>query len=227
MAEQLAAEHRASLLSQAEAHGVAAAYRDFRRPGILLREPVRRWPRTFIVVRPITAADGPALRREFERLSARSRMQRFLALKQHLNSAEVRYLTEVDHIRHEALVAVTRFTRRPLGVARYVRHPDDPLTADIAVTVVDAWQGLGVGTELAHRLIASAVAGGVRRFTADTLSDNVGARRLLRGLGLPVRVVGREGPVIHYEVDLHNGAVRVPSQREPATVAALRSAACR
>jgi len=227
IAEQLAAERRAALVAQAEAHGAVAALRQPRSPGIVLRSAVRRWPDQLISVRPITAADGPALRREFEQLSPTSRMQRFLSLKGQLSDAEVHYLTDVDHVGHEALVATLRVTHRPLGVARWVRHRDDPCAADIAMTILDAWQGLGIGTELAHRLMRSAVDAGIRRFTADVLMDNAGARRLIRGLSPSVRVVGRDGPVVHYEVDLADGAVYVPAQREQVSLSALRSAACR
>ena len=160
-------------------------------------------------------------------MSARTRLQRFLALKQNLSDAEVRYLSDVDHVGHEALVASTRITHRPLGVARWVRHADDPLVADIAVTIVDAWQGMGVGTELARQLVTSALDAGVRRFTADVLIDNAGARKLVRGLGTAVRVVGRDGPIVHYEVELSGPLIELPAQRQQVTVPALRSAACR
>jgi GNAT superfamily N-acetyltransferase len=227
IAEQLAAERRADLLAQADAHGAAAALRERRAPGVVLRRAVQRWPDQLIAVRPITVADGPALRREFEQLSARSRMQRFLSLKGQLSDAEVRYLTDVDHVSHEALVATMRVTHRPLGIARWIRDRDDPCAADIAMTIVDAWQGLGIGTGLAQHLVDSAVAAGIERFTADVLTDNAGARRLVRGLSPSVRLVGRDGPVVHYEVDLADGAVHVPAQREQVSLTALRSAACR
>ena len=214
-------------MARAETHAVVAALRQRRMPGVVLRSAVRRWPEQVVAVRPITAADGPALRREFEQLSARSRMQRFLSLKGQLSDAEVRYLTDVDHVSHEALVATMRLTHRPLGVARWIRHRDDPCAADIAMTILDAWQGLGIGTELAHRLVDSAVAQGIRRFTADVFTDNAGARRLVRGLSPSVRVVSRDGPVVHYEVELTDGPVYVPAQREQVSLPALRSAACR
>jgi hypothetical protein len=71
------------------------------------------------------------------------------------------------------------------------------------------------------------MAGGLRRFTADVLTVNAGARRLVRGLSPSVRLVGRDGPVVHYEVDLVDDEVDVPAQREQVSLSALRSAACR
>ena len=42
----------------------------------------------------------------------------------------------------------------PLGVARFVRR-DEPGTAEVAVTVVDDWQGRGVATALLERLTSA------------------------------------------------------------------------
>ena len=53
-----------------------------------------------------------------------------------------------------------------MGIARYVRDRDDPQTAEIAVTVVDDWQGRGLGTELLTQLSGRARREGVLRFTA-------------------------------------------------------------
>ena len=68
--------------------------------------------------------------------------------KNELSPAELRYFTEIDHHDHEALGAVDRANGRGVGVARYVRSLEDSQTAELAVTVVDEWQGRGLGTEL-------------------------------------------------------------------------------
>jgi RimJ/RimL family protein N-acetyltransferase len=153
-------------------------------------------------IRPIRTTDAGLLTEAFERLSPESRRLRFLAPKHSLTSAEVRYFTDVDHHDHEALVAVHPLTGRGIGVARYVRHRDDPDAAEFAVTVVDEWQGRNLGAALVTRLMARATSEGVSRFTALISTDNMRMRRLLKKLPGTVRFVEREADALVYEIDL-------------------------
>ena len=146
---------------------------------------VRRLPDgSPLVVRPIRADDKRLLEQGLANLSARSVERRFLAPKPRFSRAELRYLTEVDGRDHVALVAEspTQPARRLVGVARFVRLPDDPAAAEAAIVVADDWQGRGVGSVLARELAARARGLGVRRFTATMASDNEPARRLLQKL---------------------------------------------
>ena len=87
-----------------------------------------------------------------------------------------------------------------MGIARYVRHRDDPHTAEIAVTIVDDWQGRGLGTELLTRLSDRACQEGIRRFTAAVAADNAAMAGLLRNFG--GEQVRREFGTHEYEIDL-------------------------
>jgi RimJ/RimL family protein N-acetyltransferase len=138
-------------------------------------------------VRPITSGDRDALDAGFRRLSARTRARRFLSPKHELSSRELRHLTEIDHQSHEALVAIDPVAGEGVAVARYAAWPDRPGVADVAVTVVDAWQGRGVGTALCQRLLGRAREEGIERLTATTMSDNSAARALLARLGFRTR----------------------------------------
>ena len=122
-------------------------------------------------VRPIQAGDKAALVEAFQHLSQQSAYRRFLAPVKRLTETELAYLTELDHEAHEALIALTE-TGELVGVARYVRDPDDPKRAEVAVTVRDEWQGRGVGTALLGLLARRAVANGVERFTGVCLAEN-------------------------------------------------------
>src|SRR5688572_16345730 len=114
-------------------------------------------------VRPIRRSDAKLLLRGFERLSDESRYQRFLSPMPELSESMVRYLTDVDHHDHEALVALDDASGEGVGVARFVRDPQRPERAEAAVTVIDDWQGRGVGT-----LLLELLAGRARQEGIDT-----------------------------------------------------------
>ena len=125
---------------------------------------------------------------------------RFLARKKELSPAELRYFTDVDHHDHEALGALDHADGRGVGVARYVRDAEDPQAAEIAVTIVDDWQGRGLGTELLAQLSERARQEGIRRFTALVAADNAAVAGLLQNTGAELV---RHGPgTIDYEIAL-------------------------
>jgi GNAT superfamily N-acetyltransferase len=121
-------------------------------------DPVRRRLRdgTEIDVRPIRADDKERLAAGFERLSPESRYRRFFSPAASLTPSQLRYLTEVDHHGHEALLALEAGTDNGVGVARFVRTGGDPPVAEVAVAVVDDGQGRGVATTLLDDLAARA-----------------------------------------------------------------------
>ena len=135
-----------------------------------------------VTTRPVRPDDGPLFCRLWDRLSPETVYRRFHAPLQR-PPADARRLVEVDHDLREALVAVVG--GEVVGVARYDRSPVDPATADVAVVVEDAWQGVGVGRQLLGELTQLAARRGVRTLHADVQADNdrmVGLiRRLLPG----------------------------------------------
>jgi RimJ/RimL family protein N-acetyltransferase len=134
-----------------------------------------------VFIRPIAPGDKDKLARGLRQLSEESIRKRFLAAKPRFTGAELRYLTEVDGVNHIALVAVLEDDPDQLvAVARCVRLPDRPATAEMAIVVGDPWQNQGLGRALATALADAAVAVGIRRFAATVLGDNEAARRLMR-----------------------------------------------
>jgi RimJ/RimL family protein N-acetyltransferase len=187
---------------------VAADAKPARGAAVVLRDG------SAVLIRPVRGADAPLLAEGFTRLSARSRRMRFLMRKDELSAAELRYFTDVDHHDHEALGAVSRDHGLGVGVARYVRDADDPRAAEIAVTVVDDWQGRGLGTELLAQLSERARQEGIRRFTALAAADNAPVAGLLRNMG--AELVGNGPDAVEYEIALAPSDERVPGWRAPA-----------
>jgi RimJ/RimL family protein N-acetyltransferase len=134
-----------------------------------------------LVMRPIEATDKGALENGFNRLSDESRYRRFFAPLNRLSPMDLRYLTEVDHHDHEAIIAFEPGTGATVGVARFVRSPT-PHVAEVAVTVVDDWQGHGVATAMLEALVERAREEGITHFVAVILEENDAAIELFEQL---------------------------------------------
>ena len=153
------------------------------------------------LVAPLHVDDRGRFLGAFARLSPESIYRRFMAPVERLSESQLRYLLEIDHRSHEALLAVDEDAGDAVGVARFVRLPDRPDVAEAAAVVIDEWQGYGLGTALCRLLAERAVEVGVERFEAILLIDNEPMMALLESLG-PVRTIAREGATIAVEVDL-------------------------
>ena len=149
---------------------------------------------TRIVIRAIRPDDKPLLSEALPRLSPQSSFARFLTLKSSFSADELRYLTEIDGVAHVAFVAVLADDRQRLvGVGRYVRLPDDPSTAEVAVVIADEFQTQGLGSRLGLLLADHARAHGVERFVATMLSDNLAAHRLFAKISARLETVTTDG----------------------------------
>ena len=135
---------------------------------------------TQILIRPIEPGDKARLSLALGRLSERSIHRRFLSAKPKLSSTELRYLTEIDGRDHIALVAFLADDPDSIvAVARCVRFPDEPDTAEFAIVVGDPLQGRGLGSLLARELATAARSAGIRRFFAPMAGENIAVRRLI------------------------------------------------
>jgi RimJ/RimL family protein N-acetyltransferase len=153
-----------------------------------------------VLVRPIEPGDKGALESAFAHLSEESRYQRFMAPIAELSDSQLRYLTEVDHHDHEALIAFDAGSGNAVGVARFVRLAE-PSRAEAAITVIDDWQGRGLGTGLCQLLAERARAEGVERFSALLLAENEQIHDVLSSLG-PAKVLSREAGTVEVEVEI-------------------------
>jgi ketosteroid isomerase-like protein/RimJ/RimL family protein N-acetyltransferase len=155
---------------------------------------------TRLRLRPIDSDDRDGLAALFARLTPESRRRRFLSPKRELTPRELTYLTDIDHVHHEAIAAVDQRDGSIVGVGRYARGADRPRVAEVAVEVADELQSMGIGTALARCTVQRARANGFTLLTATTLSENRPARTLLRRLGFRARP--SQGSEIEHELEL-------------------------
>jgi GNAT superfamily N-acetyltransferase len=172
--------------------------------------------------RLIRSTDKRLLVRALSKLSPESQYRRFLTAKARLTDAELRYLTEMDGVRHLAIGAARLDSRgrerEGLGVARYIVLPGETAVAEAAVTIIDTAQGRGLGRMLLRRLAQAARFHGVSHFRATVLATNLPMRRLLEDVAQGSIVVAQDGSLVELDVpisplptdDLVDGIQRSP-----------------
>ena len=151
-------------------------------------------------IRPVRPDDAQALVRAYANLGEQSRYRRFFTVMPQLPESTLKAAVEVDHTDHEALVAVPLLSAEIVGECRFIRLTDQPDTAEVGVTVVDAWQGRGLGSALLARLSERAAEAGIEYFTAEVLAENRTMLALLPGLGQVE--TESHGPVVTARVEL-------------------------
>jgi RimJ/RimL family protein N-acetyltransferase len=146
--------------------------------------------------------DREMLLEAFGELSPESRYTRWGYAKTHLTDDEIERLATADGDNDLPLAAIELYPsgreRAGAGLARFVRDPDDPSTAEISLTVVDEWQGQGVGRLLLDRLLAAMAEAGVRRARGRMLAANEPMRRLIARYAEPGDFWS-DGPATEFE----------------------------
>jgi RimJ/RimL family protein N-acetyltransferase len=134
----------------------------------------------------VLPGDREAIRLGYDPLSPQSRYHRFLTGVPHLTEPLLDHLVdEVDGVDHVALVLFVLDDDNlgvPAGVGRIIRYPDDPTCADVAVTVLDHWQGQGVATALLAELLRQRPYG-VTTLRTTVAEDNPPSLAMLKRLG--------------------------------------------
>jgi RimJ/RimL family protein N-acetyltransferase len=157
---------------------------------------------TRVRIRPIAPKDKERISEGWQYLSMNTRYLRFLHPKSSLSRWELAYLTEIDYHDHFAWGAelVDDPAHLGIGIARYIRDPEDPTVAEAAITVVDAYQRLGLGRVLLQALTEAAQQNGVERFRAEVSAGNEQVISSLTRLG--ARAARTEDSAVSLELHL-------------------------
>lgn len=142
---------------------------------------------TLVTVRPLQPDDAPLLVEIFGRLGPESRYRRFN--ESVVNADDDRVWAEAEQIAHAvmrnsrgllAFADTPDIENTPIGGVRYVMT--GPEEAELAVSVVDEYQGRGIGTRLVELMVEEARAAGLKRLVGLVRNDNAGVFGLLRKL---------------------------------------------
>jgi RimJ/RimL family protein N-acetyltransferase len=146
-----------------------------------------------LTVRELGPHDAEVLDTVFAGLSTLSRFRRFHGAMPRMPAPTRTLLAAVDGRRHMALGAFVG--PEPVGIARLIAI--GPGRADLAVEVVDEWQGNGIGARLVREVVALGRARGITEVVAEVLAENGAMRRVL-ALTFPELLVTGSGPEITY-----------------------------
>lgn len=142
----------------------------------------------------------------FRELGPESRHLRFFTAVRELTPELRRRLREVDGQQHAAVIAFDAALRdgghpegKPVGVARWISGPTGP--PELSVTVIDDYQGMGVGSRLMDALLALARKRGVTRIVADILRENTGMRGLVNRYRAVIQR-SDDPTVVRYRIDV-------------------------
>jgi GNAT superfamily N-acetyltransferase len=141
-------------------------------------------PTCFVRIRELGPDDGDVVDVVFAGLSPRSRYLRFQSPVAELSAAARRSLTALDGRTHVALAAFTQ--GRPIGIVRIMDLGDG--RGELAVEVVDRWQGCAVGTRLLRAARDRAAELGYRELVGEVLVVNAAAYAAVRRVFLVTRV---------------------------------------
>ena len=153
-------------------------------------------------LRPVLPSDRDGIAAAYGRLSRESKRMRFFVPLAELTPEMLSELSEVDHFDRAAWLAQVEQDGRwtGIGIARYIRDPQRPETAEAAVTVIDSFQGHGIGTVLLEILTFAALDHGISTFVGQVLRDNDRMLSVLRHAHAHFEF--DEPGVLRFEIDL-------------------------
>ena len=117
-------------------------------------------------------------------LSNESIRHRFLGSKKEFSQVELDYFTKLDGWNHYAIGMEEReFPKRGIATARLVRSLADPVEAEIAITIIDDYQAIGLGTLLMRLIVLAASEREIERLSFTFMPQNEGIIKLINIIG--------------------------------------------
>ena len=146
--------------------------------------------------------DRERLLNGFDRISRKTNIDRFHTFKKAFSEDEIQYLLNLDNVNQLAIGAIDCSKRRDVGIglARYVRTEPQSEQAEVAIIIIDAYQGRGLAKILCLELMKEAYRNNIRTFINFVKKDNQAVLQLLKSLG--ARKIFEDEHVFEFAVDL-------------------------
>lgn len=181
----------------------------------------------------VTPAHAPRFTAGYGQLSEQSRRMRFFGQVSSLSSKQVEFLTKPDGRNHIAYAALdlSQPNEPGIGVARAIRLDADSQIAEVALTILDAYQGRRAGLLLHAAVHVHAASVGIEQFLYDVSVENtrfidhlvaLGAAKVsqdhdavrlrLPVCGKPDQVVARSSAAAHFRDMLQTVVAAQPTE---------------
>jgi len=166
----------------------------------------------------VTPAHAPRFTAGYEQLSEQSRRMRFFGQISSLSSKQLEFLTRPDGRNHLAYAALNLANPAEpgVGVVRAIRLDADSKIAEVALTILDAYQHQGAGLLLHAAVHVHAAAVGIEQFLYDVSPEN--SRFIEHLIAIGAVKVSHDHDIVR---------LRLPVLAKPAAVQAATPAADR
>lgn len=154
-----------------------------------------------IEIRALRPDDETQMLAAVSRTSPQSLYRRFFGPKKDFSESEKAFFLNINFTDHVALVATIEQSGHTeiVAGARYVVAK--PGIAEVAFTVIDEFQGKGIGSALMRHLALLARRAGLKQLVADVLPDNTAMINVLKKSGLPTTITRAKG-LIHVTLEV-------------------------
>lgn len=120
-------------------------------------------------------------------MSPESIRNRFLGSKRDFSEQELQYLTVLDGWNHYAFgIEELNDRKRGVAIVRLVRSSHSEKEAEVAITIIDDYQRLGLGTLLLNTIILAALEREIEKLSFTFLPQNDAIVRLISRAGIPI-----------------------------------------
>lgn len=155
-----------------------------------------------VYIRLLQPSDRETLEEAFRKLSNETKRLRFFQVNETLSEKELDYLLNLDNSNHVAYCAYIMENNVPkgIGVVRYIRSVKNPSIAEIAITIIDEYQGEGIGKELIKRITEHAKKEGITTYVANAFYFNHIILKMITKY--PYKITGSDDGILTIKVDL-------------------------